>query len=76
MDVLVEFGFKVHRGFEAECAVEPHAVLKDFDPFEDGRVRFGARGELAAVDEFSFLPDSVQVHCSWRVVLALTLTLW
>jgi hypothetical protein len=29
---LVELGFKVHRGFEAEGAVEPLAVVKDFDP--------------------------------------------
>jgi hypothetical protein len=36
MDVLVEFGFKVHRGMETEGAVEPLAVVKDFDPLEDG----------------------------------------
>ena len=36
MDVLVEFGFKVHRGLEAERAVEPRAVVKDLDSFEDG----------------------------------------
>ena len=39
---LVKAGFKVHRAFEAEGAVEPLAVVKDFDPFKDGgsRVRF------------------------------------
>lgn len=36
---LVELGFKVHRGFEAERAVEPHAVVKGFDLLEDGRAR-------------------------------------
>jgi hypothetical protein len=33
---LVEFGFKVHRGLIAERAVESRAVVKDFDPLEDG----------------------------------------
>jgi hypothetical protein len=36
----VEVGFKVHRGFEAECAVEPLRVVKDFDPFKEGRLGF------------------------------------
>jgi hypothetical protein len=44
MDVLVEFGFKVHRGLMAESAVEPHPVVKDFDPVEDGRASLGPRG--------------------------------
>jgi hypothetical protein len=30
---LVEFGFKVHRAFEADRAVEP--AQKSFDPFRD-----------------------------------------
>lgn len=34
-DVLIELVFKVHRGFVAERAVEPRAVVKDFDPFKD-----------------------------------------
>ena len=29
---LVDLVLKVHRGFEAERAVEPRAVLKNFDP--------------------------------------------
>jgi hypothetical protein len=33
---LVDLVFKVHRGFEAEGAVEPLPVVKDFDPLEDG----------------------------------------
>ena len=48
--VLVELGFKVHRGLVAERAVEPRAVVKDFDPFEDRRARLCARGEVAAMD--------------------------
>ena len=32
---LVEFGFKVHRRLEAERAVEPRPVVKDFDPLEE-----------------------------------------
>jgi len=54
MDVLVEFGFKVHRGLATEGAVEPHPVVKDFDPFKDGGLGLGARGELATMDEFAF----------------------
>jgi hypothetical protein len=34
MDILVELSFKVHRGFEAKCAVALHVVVKDFDPLE------------------------------------------
>jgi len=49
--VLVELSFKVHRGFEAERAVEPRAVVKGFDPLEDGRARVGARGKPAAMDQ-------------------------
>jgi hypothetical protein len=42
MDVLVELGFKVHRRFETERAVEPPRLIKDFDLFKDGGVRIGA----------------------------------
>src|ERR1035437_107249 len=51
---LVDLVFEVHRGFEAERAVEPRPVVKDFDPLEDGRAGFGARGELVAIHEFAF----------------------
>ena len=51
---LVEVGFKVHRGMITEGAVEPLAVVKDFNPFKDGRSGFGPRGELAAMHEFAF----------------------
>src|SRR5581483_194946 len=54
MDVLVEFGFKVHRGFVTERAVEPRSVVKDFDPLEDGRARLGARGKATTMDQFAF----------------------
>src|SRR5665213_1796792 len=33
---LVDLVFKIHRRFIAEGAVEPLAVVKDFDPLEDG----------------------------------------
>lgn len=39
MDVLIELSFKVHLGFVIRRAVEPHSVVKDFDPLEDGRAR-------------------------------------
>ena len=51
---LVDLVFKVHRGFEAEGAVEPLPVVKDFDPLEDGGAGFGPRVESAAMDEFAF----------------------
>jgi hypothetical protein len=47
MEVLVELDFKVHRGIEAKGAVEPHAVVKDFNPFKDG----GARGKRLRMDQ-------------------------
>ena len=43
---LVELGFKVHRGLVAERAVEPRAVVKDFDPFKDRGASLGTRGEV------------------------------
>jgi hypothetical protein len=51
---LVDLVFEVHRGFEAERAVAPRPVVKDFDPLEAGRAGFGARGELVAIHEFAF----------------------
>ena len=33
--------FKVHRGFVTEDAVESLAVVKDFDPLEDGGGELG-----------------------------------
>jgi hypothetical protein len=51
---LVELGFKVHRTLIAEHAVEPHPVVKDFDPLEDGRTRLGAPGEAAPVSQLAF----------------------
>src|SRR5208337_570752 len=52
--VLVELSFKVHRGLAAERAVEPHPVVKDFDPFKDRRARLGARGEGLSMDQAAF----------------------
>ena len=34
--------------------MEPLAVVKDFDPLEDGRVRFFARGKLEAMHKLAF----------------------
>jgi hypothetical protein len=51
---LVDLVFEVHRGFEAEGAVEPLAVVKDFDPLEDGGAGLCPRGEGAALHEFAF----------------------
>jgi len=50
----VEVGFKVHRGMITEGAVEPLPVVKDFDPFKDGRPSFGSCRELAARHQFPF----------------------
>ena len=57
---LVELVFKVHRGLETEGAVEPHAVVKDGDPFKDGRSGFGPGGKLATMHQFAFeaAPDA------------------
>ena len=44
---LVELCFKVPRGLIAQGAVEPLPVIKDFDPFEDGRPRLRSRGEMS-----------------------------
>jgi hypothetical protein len=49
--VLVELGFKVHRGLISQGAVERLPVVKDFDPLEDGGASFGPGGELAAMDQ-------------------------
>ena len=50
---LVDLVFEVHRGFEAEGAVAPLPVVKDFDPLEDGGAGLGARGEGAPMHEFA-----------------------
>ena len=50
---LVEVGFKVQRGYDAEGAVEPQAVVKDFDPVKDGRACFLARGKLRAMHQLA-----------------------
>ena len=44
--VLVQMRFKVHRRLVAEGAVEPHPVVKDFDPFKDGGFGFSPGGEV------------------------------
>src|ERR1035437_158079 len=51
---LVDLVFEVHRGFVTEGAVEPLAVVKDFDPLEDGGASLRPRGELAAMHKFAF----------------------
>lgn len=51
MDVLVEFGLKVHRGLIAEGAVEPHAVVKRLRSSQRGLV---PRREVPLADEFTF----------------------
>ena len=51
---LVELSFKVHRGLVAERAVEPRAVVKDFDPVKDRRAGLRSRGEVGAVDQSAF----------------------
>jgi hypothetical protein len=50
---FVEVGFEVHRRLIAEGDVEPLRVIKHFDPFKDGSLGLGPRGELAAVNQFA-----------------------
>ena len=50
---LVEVGFEVHRGLIAESAVEPLAVVEDFQPLEDRRLGLGASGKLAAMHQLA-----------------------
>ena len=45
MGYLVELVLEVHRGMKAEGAVEPLAVVEDFDVFEDFLPR-GGRSHL------------------------------
>jgi hypothetical protein len=44
-DVLVELGFKVHRGFEIDRVVEPRPFVKGFDPIKDVQARTGVRSK-------------------------------
>jgi len=48
--------------------VEPLAVVKDFNPFKDGRSGFGACRELAAMHQFSFEAAPEAFH--GRIVVA------
>lgn len=64
--------FKVHRRLTAECAVEPRAVIKDFDPLEDGRARVGARGERLPMDQAAFERASEAFHHGVVVAVAPT----
>ena len=66
--VLVELVFKVHRGLVIERAVEPHPVVKDFDPFKDRRARGGARGKNLMMNQPSFQGAPKTFH--QRVVVA------
>ncbi len=50
---LVEVGFEVHRGLVAGSAVEPLTVAEDFQPLEDRRLGFGARGELTPMHQLA-----------------------
>ena len=83
---LVEFGFEVHRGEEAEGAVEPRSVVEDFDVFEDSEASLGACGKGARGEEFGFesAPEALHVsvvvavgpaaHADFAVVLPQDLT--
>jgi hypothetical protein len=73
--VLVELSFKVHREFETERAVEPGAVVKGFDPLENGQACVGARGKPAAMDQFSFQRASEAFHHGVVVAVAFALML-
>ena len=70
---LLEVGFKVHRGFETEGALELIAVVKHFDPFKDGRPGFGASGKLTTMPQFPFVaapqtgcPSGYQAGSCWE----------
>jgi len=59
---LVELSFKVHRGFETGRAVEPLAVVKDFNPLEDRCPGLVSHGELAATNQFPFQSAPENFH--------------
>ena len=52
----------------AEGAVEPHAVVKDFNPFKNGGAGFAARGEAPLVNQFAFQRAPEAFHR--RIVIA------
>ena len=67
---LVEVGFEVHRGLIAESAVEPLAVVEDFQPLEDGRLGLGAGGELAAMHQLALQAAPEAFHDGVVVAVA------
>jgi len=73
---VVEFGFKVHRRLEAAGAVEPLAVVKDFDPFKDRRACVGARGEAMAMNQFAFHGAPEAFHHGVVVAVAAPAHAW
>lgn len=52
--ILVEVGFEVHWGLVAEGAVEPLAVVEDFQPLENRRLGFRAGGKLTPMYQLAF----------------------
>ena len=70
--VLVEMSYKVHRGSIAGRAVEPRAVVEDFDPdpLEDRCLRLGARGKRLPMDQAAFEAAPEDFHHGFVVVVA------
>src|SRR5579862_5033412 len=68
--LLVEFGFKVHRGLITKGAVEPLAVVKDFNPFKDGGFGLGASGKLTTVNQLAFKAAPEAFHGGVVVAVA------
>jgi len=73
---LVELSFKVHRGFVTESAVEPLAVVKDFDPLEDGCAGLVPRGKLVAMNQFPFQSAPEAFHEGVVVAVAAVGSCW
>jgi len=52
--LLVVLVFEVHRGLITERAVDPHAVISNFNGFKDGLASFFAIGKNGLLEEFIF----------------------
>ena len=59
--LLVVLVFEVHRGLITERAVDPHAVVSNFNGFEDGLASFFTIGKNGGA---SGSPGSLRANCS------------
>src|SRR4051794_3188296 len=62
--------FEVHRRKETESAVEPRAVVEDFDIFEDRQAGLGPRRESALGQKLGFEGAPEALHMGVVVTVA------